>query len=99
MVLHFSLYLKSRASFFKKKKSVLGQILRKSRATPAPTALAGSFYYLMFKYIYILNLDFAEMPRVWLLVSCITGAEMENLWLLLTGKSTLKIEVQKPVEI
>lgn len=39
------------------------------------------------------------MPWVWLLVSCITGAEMENLWLLLTGKSTLKIEVQKPVEI
>lgn len=98
MVLRFSLYLKSRASFLKKK-SMLGQILRKSRATPAPAALAGSFYYLMFKYIYILNLDFAEMPWVWLLVSCITGAEMENLWLLLTGKSTLKIEVQKPVEI
>lgn len=96
MVLHFSLYLKSRASFLKK--SMLGQILRKSRAIPAPTALVGSFYYLMFKYIYILNLDFAEMPWVWL-VSCITVAEMENLWLLLTGKSTLKIEVQKPVEI
>lgn len=77
---------------------MLGQILRKSRAIPAPTALVGSFYYLMFKYIYILNLDFAEMPWVWL-VSCITVAEMENLWLLLTGKSTLKIEVQKPVEI
>lgn len=96
MVLHFSLYLKSRASFLKK--SMLGHILRKSRAIPAPTALVGSFDYLMFKYIYILNLDFAEMPRVWL-VSCITVAEMENLWLLLTGKSTLKIEVQKPVEI
>lgn len=82
----FSLYLKSRACFLKKK-SILGQILRKSRATPAPSASVGSFYYLMFKYIYILNLDFAEEPWVWLLVSCITRLRWRIFGCFLLGKA------------
>lgn len=45
MVLRFSLYLKSKASFLKKK-SMLGQILRKSRATPASRSIGGQLLLL-----------------------------------------------------